>query len=90
MRIPLIDTHRTALAIPSAADPPCWGAGRRSARHVKTALTQRSDTGGSGGGLLGLPGSKAGGMADRNHPRTVTRRRSPGHPGVVAPPPEAQ
>lgn len=25
----------------------------------------------------------------RNHPRTVTRRRSPGHPGAGAPPPEA-
>ncbi len=27
-------------AIPYAADPPSWGAGRRPARHVKRALTQ--------------------------------------------------
>ncbi|NYF57892.1 hypothetical protein HDA35_003723 [Micromonospora purpureochromogenes] len=48
-----------------------------------------TDAGGPGGGLLGSPGSSTGGMALRNHPRTATRRRSPGHPGVVAPPPEA-
>jgi hypothetical protein len=89
---------RASAAIPPAIDPPSWGAGRRPARHVKRTLTARTDAGGSGGGLLGLPGSMAGGMAYRNHPRTPPadvvpaileperprRRRSNRDPATVA------
>ncbi|RAN98301.1 hypothetical protein GAR05_03038 [Micromonospora saelicesensis] len=64
-------------AIPSAIDPPSWRAGRRPARHVKRTLTLRSDAGGSGGGLLGLPGSMADGMAS---PQAPTDRDPPTAP----------
>lgn len=59
------------IAIPSAIDPPSWGAGRRPPRQ--DGLDARSDAGRSGGGLLGLPWSMAGGWptatpTDRNPP----------------------
>lgn len=56
------------LAIPSAADPPSWGAGHRPVRHVKRTLTHVRDAGGLGGGLLGSPGSTAGGMGPAQPP----------------------
>ncbi len=77
-------THPTILTVCHRPAP--WGAGRRPARHVKRTLTARADAGGSGVGLLGLPGLVAGGLAYRNHSPTVTRRRSPGHPGARSPP----
>jgi hypothetical protein len=90
------------LAIPYAVDPPSWGAGRRPARHVKTALTARTDAGGSGGGLLGSPESTAGGMAPTAttrvpqaadgppaipEPERPRRRRSNRHPSTTRQPP---
>lgn len=59
------------------------GAGRRPARHVKTALTARTDTGGSGGGLLGSPGSMVGGMA----PTVTTHgpQAADGPPAILEP-----
>jgi hypothetical protein len=59
----------------SAVDPPFWGAGRCSVRHVRRTLTVRTDAGAPGGGLLGLPGSMAGGMARATTAGTATAVR---------------
>lgn len=64
-------------AIPYAVDPPSPGSGPPPGPPCQADLDAGSDAGGSGGGLLGSPGPMAGGMAYRNHPRIVTRRRSP-------------
>jgi hypothetical protein len=71
---------------PVCRRPASWGAGRRWGRHVERTLTARTTAGGPGGGLLGLPWTAAGGMAEPSHHRGRQRsRRSCGHPGPGGP-----
>lgn len=72
---------------PIAVDPPLVGAGRRRGRHVKAALAHGRTLAVSAAACSTHPGSSAAGWRSRNHPRTATRRRIPGHPGAGAPPP---
>lgn len=71
---------------PIAVDPPLVGAGRRRGRHVKAALAHGRTLAVSATACSTHPGSSAAGWRSRNHPRTATRRRIPGHPGAGAPP----
>jgi hypothetical protein len=64
------------ITIPSAVDPHSCGADRRSVRHVKRTLTPARTLAHRAVVCSACPGSMAGGMALRNHPRTATRRRS--------------
>ncbi len=73
----------------SAIDPPD---GERAVARPATARGPRclrAYAGGSGGGLLGLPGSMADGMPTATTHEAGGRRRPTGHPGAGAPPPEA-
>lgn len=63
-------------AIPSAVDPPFGERAAAGAATFNARGTWARDAGGSGGGLLGSPGSSADGMVP--------------HPGAGALPPEAQ
>lgn len=79
-----------AIRHPVCHRPAGPGAGRRPARHNLRTSTARTDAGGLGDGLLGLPGSMADRMTHRHHPGSRRPRTAAGHPGAGAPPPEAQ